>query len=943
MPISATIQIIVAFILVSITPLAGQLKRHLYIANDDHTDYIWTADAETYRQAFIHQMDYYIGLMESQNDTLPSHYQHRYNCDNILWAYEYEKAKSPEDFQRLISLIKSGHISVPFNPLVPVYGAQNAEIAIRGMYYGGYLERQYGIDIDLAVMMENQTMPLGIASLWAGAGAKYSWKGVCSCASPYLDYHDRKHEVYYARGLDGNGVLMKWYDLITNQHLGGYAECRYPNQAINDMREKCNTAKYPFDVAGAFGFGWDDLENYLDFFPDRARSNSDSDQQVFVSNEIDFFKDFQSRYEEFIPGQSVSYGNDWDLLVATMAQVSGDVKRATSRLRSAEAMASLVVLKDTAFLQDLSEERELAWISLGKYYDHDWTADGPVSSGRAQFQREMASNFISYVDTLYNRSKQALGQMIQTSGDENTYYVFNPLGWIRTDIADLRYDGPLPVTAVDVVTGGDVPTQVIHKEGLQYVRILASDLPSAGYKCYKLEARMPMNVEPAATYSDHHFESERYNLTVTENGTISSLVEKGAGNTEWCSDLAMNTLGTGDPGDGTIVMAEPAGPVSATIRITSTSPVPHETEITLFRDLPRIDIQDRLTSNPGNSTQTISFPVNVANPTVWHEEIGAVINASLESHGGHYADQNARYDWQTANHFVHVGNENHGMTISSLGPHFFKLGNSTIESLDEGSAAIHFLATGKVAYGTIGINQQDGDEQFDYAFALYPHDSAFHQTQAMVQAMEHQTPFITGLVSGGSDYPPDVFSLLRVDDPDVLLWALKPAEQGSAVGLVARVWNQGEQTPFTITCAFPIYHAAHCSHVETPLTILEPNDIELKSTILQQELKTFSLRLIDTPMISHVFMPDAPGDQMLLFPNPAKNYINVKTEKIPPGVYTLTIFNADGIICQKKTITITDTSPHLELDISKLNPAVFVLNLSNDKATYRGTFVKLSD
>ena len=168
-------------------PLLGQQKQ-LYIANDDHTDYFWTADDVTYRNAFINQLDYYIGLMETQNDTLPFEFQHRYNCDNSLWVYEYEKAKSAADFDRLVDKLKSGHITVPFNPLVPVYGGQNAEIALRGMYYGGYLERRYGIDIDLAVMMENQTLPLGINSLWAGAGAKYSWKGVCSCASPDLDF-----------------------------------------------------------------------------------------------------------------------------------------------------------------------------------------------------------------------------------------------------------------------------------------------------------------------------------------------------------------------------------------------------------------------------------------------------------------------------------------------------------------------------------------------------------------------------------------------------------------------------------------------------------------------------------------------------------------------------------------------------------------------------------
>ena len=63
-------------------------QTHLYIANDDHTAYFWTADDDSYREAFVRQQDYYIGLMETQNDTHPPASQHRYNCTNTLWVYE---------------------------------------------------------------------------------------------------------------------------------------------------------------------------------------------------------------------------------------------------------------------------------------------------------------------------------------------------------------------------------------------------------------------------------------------------------------------------------------------------------------------------------------------------------------------------------------------------------------------------------------------------------------------------------------------------------------------------------------------------------------------------------------------------------------------------------------------------------------------------------------
>ena len=38
----------------------AQEPKRIYIAPDDHTDYMWTADEETYRQAFIEMIDYYL-------------------------------------------------------------------------------------------------------------------------------------------------------------------------------------------------------------------------------------------------------------------------------------------------------------------------------------------------------------------------------------------------------------------------------------------------------------------------------------------------------------------------------------------------------------------------------------------------------------------------------------------------------------------------------------------------------------------------------------------------------------------------------------------------------------------------------------------------------------------------------------------------------------------
>ncbi|RPJ37047.1 MAG: glycoside hydrolase, partial [Chloroflexi bacterium] len=146
-------------------------KKHIFLALDDHTDYMWTADEDTYRQAFLEMLDYYI---EKAAETAgePSEFQSRFNTDGTLWVWEYEKNRSPEQFARLVEAIRSGHISVPLNPIIVTYGGAPLEAILRGMFYAGKLERRHELRFSLALAMENQTMPYVLGMVWAGSGAK---------------------------------------------------------------------------------------------------------------------------------------------------------------------------------------------------------------------------------------------------------------------------------------------------------------------------------------------------------------------------------------------------------------------------------------------------------------------------------------------------------------------------------------------------------------------------------------------------------------------------------------------------------------------------------------------------------------------------------------------------------------------------------------------------
>ena len=80
-------------------------RERVYLACDDHTDYYWSADAATYRQAFVEMLDYYLARIDA-TEREPEPFQARFNCDGNLWLWEYERSKPADQFQRLLRRVQ---------------------------------------------------------------------------------------------------------------------------------------------------------------------------------------------------------------------------------------------------------------------------------------------------------------------------------------------------------------------------------------------------------------------------------------------------------------------------------------------------------------------------------------------------------------------------------------------------------------------------------------------------------------------------------------------------------------------------------------------------------------------------------------------------------------------------------------------------------------------
>ncbi len=809
--------------------LVAAQQTRIYIAPDDHTDYMWTADEEAYRQAFMEMIDYYLDLADKTQSN-PQEFQSRWNPDGTLWYWIYEHNKTPAQFQRLMDRVKDGHFSVPLNALVATYGGTPTEAVLRGMYYAGTLERRFGFRIPLAIAMEDQTIPYGLGMLWAGSGAQYSWKGICGCLTKIPRNGKRPHEIYWWKGDDGSRILMKWNSMLVADSgartMGGYAEARIPEKEIDFVSSNGTFQQlYPYSVIGIFGKGWDDLKTLTEEFVKTAQEKTTSQRKVIVSNINDFFRDFETTHGKQLPEYSAGFGNEWDLYTASVSEMSSRVRRAVEKLRAAEAMASVVSLRWPEFMNGREAARDQAWMGLGMFWEHNWTADGkPVSrERRAAWGRKIAANIETYVDTLHADASYALGGLIQSAGTNRRFYAFNPLGWSRTDFADVAYEGSGPVHVIDLSTGEEAPSQLMVLSGeRRSLRVHAANLPPVGYKVFEVVDGKGREFPVAAQLTGNTLESAIYRMRLEDRGAIRSLIDKTQGNREFAGSLQngrlfINDLGQ-DPGQ---LNVENAGPVSVTVKATGTSPLAHTSRITLFRDSRRIDLSNEITEN-FDGTHTWSFSFNIKQPDVHHEEVGAIVRAKLLAEGGVYSPTMSRLEWLTLNHFADMsGLDGAGVTLSNRDLAFMKLGDSTIvdgvSRLDTQTPQIQVLAGGQIDAPQAGIAKQGGDTHFLQRFALETH-TGYNAAHAMRFAMEHQNPVVSEWIRAGGTLPGKQYSLVSLSNPDVLLWAFKPSEDGIGNGFVSRVWNLSSSPQiYEVRLATGVKSAKQITHIETDL------------------------------------------------------------------------------------------------------------------------------
>jgi alpha-mannosidase len=773
----------------------------VYLMNNNHTDYNWNATAAEYDAAMLAEMDFYLDQIDATGGAPPEE-QARYAADNWWWLWLYEKNRTPEQFDRLLDAIRSGHITVPLNPFVTLYGALPTEAAIRAGYYPGRMMRRHGLQFLTAENIENHTSPWGLASLWAGSGARYTWKGVCGCAQSAPARQG--DELFFWEGPDGKTLLFKWYELLgSNQDWGGYAEARenLGSSAALDGAIQMTTARMPgLQATGLFGAGWDDVSwrNRTVLDTVIAYNAAGGPDRAIVSNGIDFFQGLEARGETaLLATLRGGWGNDWDAWPASLAERTARQRRALERLRLAEMLSAVAQLHDKTFWAPVRDALEAGLVSTWKYFEHGWSVapGGPTVAQMAADKGAWTQDVEAAVAQAVAAAGAAVAAQFSTP-DEDRVAVVNPLGFPRTDVVDLPLPPGGPFVVTDVATGLEARSQVIQRDGQAFLRFLAAGVPPLGYRLYRYAPGTPAPAPPAAVVDvgAGTIENTRYRMTIGSGARITSLVDLAAGR-ELAGAAGLNAFAFGTE---TGRAAENVGPVSVTFRFDLAMPA-RTVLVTLYDAIDRIDVENVITQSL-STTAAYTFHANLPGAQIRFEEVGAVARPGLVSEGGDFLP-GTRASRMTLNHFVDFALPEYHLIVSNQDAYLMQVNDSTNASFDLVGDAVHILAM-ETALGA-AIFDQGGDSLFRDRFALRGVAGGWDGAEAMRTALAHQNPLhpipLPRNQAGPLTTPAAGF--LAVSDENVVVTAFKPAEDPLS-GFVVRAWELGGQdTDFQIFLA----------------------------------------------------------------------------------------------------------------------------------------------
>jgi len=829
-----------------------QRKWRIYVAASAHTDIGYTDVQPKCRERHNENLDLAADLIDRFPDF-------KWNCE-VAWQTEnYLADREGEQLERFLRLAREKRLGVQALYCNILTGLCSHEEFCRLTYFARGLEVRHEIPYVSAMINDVPTLVGSMPMMLAGSGIRYFSEGSNNTRAVTFNRMYDKSPCWW-EGPDGSRVLM------TFQPSYAYAARMGLQDSLETARQRLlghlagyeAREDYPYDAIYLNGAVSDNqplnprLAEVVQAWNERYEF-----PKIILCHNAEFYEYIEEKYGDQLAVYRGSGGTYWEDGAGSSARETALSRNAHEAVASAERLLALAhrLRPEPAYPGEAIYE---AWRNCMLYDEHTWGAHCSISQPESEFtkaQWEIKAQFAhdahSQSRALLEQGARGLVSLVRT--EDRSLVVLNTMSWPRSDVIEVRL--PDGMAVVDP----EAPSCKVGEKTL----VSVENVPSCGYRV--LQCAPAGDVPTAEPAQGTTIESRFYRVAFDPaTGAITSLVDK---------ELDRELVDPGAPyqlnhylyvaggkgasiegGGGPPAELAISTPEKATLRAlnlgklgqrmiveTSAAMTPEiVTEVTVYNDLKRVDIANRLTKTLTYDKEAVyfAFPFAAKEPVFRYQVPCAVFRPDQDLLPG------ACLDWFTVQHFVEIESDDAAITWSTPDAPLV-----CFQDINRGKWQTELPITNGHLYAYVMNNYwftnylagQGGRFTFRFSITSRPKSDTVASAQFGWAA---SSPLVAVKSDANPDgpLPAESASLVEIAEPNVLLIGMKQAENGES--LILRLWETtGKPTTAHVTLAHvPVKKATLCNLVEVPQEELEVQQSTVAVPVRGSGLATVSVQ-----------------------------------------------------------------------------------------------------
>ncbi len=827
-----------------------------FVVSHTHWDRAWYWPFEWFRVRLVQTIDQLLEILENDSD-----YQAFVLDGQTVVLEDYLEVK-PENKERLKKLVKSGRLHVGPWYILPDEFLVSGEALVRNLQMGmaiaeefgatmreGYVPDPFGHIAQLPQILKKSGLRSFIFSRGMGKeieklGTDFFWEG--PDGSRILSINQR--DIY--------GNLACWgfeYD------FGDYRFSEPDEEvALQNLQKTLNNLK-PLAQTPAIL-----LNNGIDHLPPqpqtpkliKACNKVQSDIELRHGTFADFIDEVEKHSGNLKTHSGELIGNYHHPILLSVYSARIYLKQANYACqnlleRYAEPLALLCRLYNGA---DYSAFIQNAWKTLLKNHPHDDICGCSVD----EVHRENVTLFEKVQQIGRYVCEQAVLDAFRSdmNGDPEarTLFLFNPLNWDNTDLAECELLLPSSLSQADISKwhimdeNGDVlPHQVISDEALYRMEVLsearyrrvkvllaARSVPSCGWRMLSVAPLKEKAGLPHSTlrHGEDRIENAFFKVQLAKDGTL-TITDKRNGQVyedcnlfEDCEDAGDEyTYSWVEKGKRLLLRQKPdkidfpvVGPLAVTMRLTYAWLLPQklhtkrarrsqanvgcrlQTEITLYHNQPRIDFKTHFDNKAEDHRLRVLFPAGFKASKAYAD--GHFGTIERPAHFDKRPDAKNRFEYYGTRHnnaYVYINKKEKGLLLANRGLPEYEI----IHQKENSAIALTLLRCVGILSRNDYITRvaQAGPQlatpeaqcpgSHTFEYSLVPFAKNMQPEQAHRVAYEYAVPLYSQTLTGAPGRQLPATPVIAFDRPEIQISALKSGKKRKQ--FVVRVYNRSSK------------------------------------------------------------------------------------------------------------------------------------------------------